>query len=70
MSVSLSLTQGSKRHWRVWNLGSRVVDVEAFEDPQHRVAPFRDPIVGLSRPPRDGQRTYEPAPAGRLSISS
>ena len=35
--------------------------VEVFEDPEHRVAPFRDPIVGLSRPPRDGQRAYEPA---------
>jgi hypothetical protein len=35
--------------------------VNVFEDPQHRVAAFRDPIVGLPRPPRDGQRAYEPA---------
>ena len=39
--------------------------VEVFEDPQHRVAAFRDPIVGLSRPPGDRQRADEPAPPDR-----
>lgn len=39
--------------------------VEGFEDPEHRVAALRNPVVGLSRPPRDGQRAHEAAPPDR-----
>lgn len=64
MSVSLSLTQGSKRHWTVWNRGLCLL-VKVLEDPEHRVAAFRDPVVGLPRPPGDRQHPHEPAPPDR-----